>query len=388
MIPYGRQHVTEDDIAAVLHVLKSDWLTQGPAVPAFERSVEQYCGVDHAVAVNSATSALHIACVTLDLGPGDWLWTVPNTFVASANCGLYCGANIDFVDIDPRSYNMSIDALERKLVAAKRLSKLPKVVVPVHFSGQSCDMKEIANLARHYGFRILEDASHAVGSVWDGDRVGACRHSDIVVFSFHPVKIITTGEGGMAVTRSAELAKRMRRLRTHGITRAPDEMQSKDEGAWYYEQVELGFNYRLTDIQAVLGLSQMRRLDSYVARRRELVRRYDELLVGLPLILPWQDPRSASASHLYVVQLAGSNQRRNRRVVFEAMRLAGVGVNVHYIPVHLQPYYRSKGFSVGDYPEAERYSERAISLPLFYALTDEEQLQVVNAVRTCLQQIE
>jgi UDP-4-amino-4,6-dideoxy-N-acetyl-beta-L-altrosamine transaminase len=388
VIPYGRQHVTEDDIAEVVRVLKSDWLTQGPSVPAFERSVEQYCGVSHAVAVNSATSALHIACVALDLRPGDWLWTVPNTFVASANCGVYCGANIDFVDIDPRSYNISIDALERKLVIAKRLSKLPKVLVPVHFSGQSCDMAAIADLATQYGFRILEDASHAVGSVWDGDRVGACRHGDIVVFSFHPVKIITTAEGGMAVTQSAELAQRMRRLRTHGITRIPDEMQSKDEGAWYYEQVELGFNYRLTDIQAALGLSQMSRLDSYVARRRELVRRYDELLAGLPLILPWQDPRSQSASHLYVVQLAGSHQKGNRRIVFDAMRRAGVGVNVHYIPVHLQPFYRSRGFSVGDYPEAERYAERAISLPLFYALTDEEQLQVVDEVRACLQHIE
>jgi len=385
VIPYGRQHITEDDIAEVVRVLKSDWLTQGPAVPEFEKSIERYCGVGHAVAVSSATSALHIACVALDLGPGDWLWTVPNTFVASANCGIYCGANVDFVDIDPRTYNISIEALERKLALAKRESKLPKVLVPVHFSGQSCDMGAIADLGKRYGFRVLEDASHAVGAVWDGARVGSCRHSDIVVFSFHPVKIITTGEGGMAVTQNPALAQRMRRLRTHGITRAPDQMRANDEGAWYYEQIELGFNYRLTDIQAALGLSQMNRLDTYVARRRVLARRYDELLKGTPLILPWQDPRSQSAWHLYVVQVVASPAKRIRRASFDALRLAGIGVNVHYIPVHLQPYYRSKGFAAGDFPEAERYSERAISLPLFYALSDDEQLQVADAVRTTLQ---
>jgi UDP-4-amino-4,6-dideoxy-N-acetyl-beta-L-altrosamine transaminase len=387
MIPYGRQHVTEDDIAEIVRVLKSDWLTQGPVVPAFEESIGRYCGATHAIAVNSATSALHIACVALDLGPGDWLWTVPNTFVASANCGIYCGASVDFVDIDSRTYNICIEALERKLATAKRESKLPKVLVPVHFAGQSCDMGAIADLAGHYGFRVLEDASHAVGAAWDGARVGACRHSDIVVFSFHPVKIITSGEGGMAVTQSAELAQRMRRLRTNGITRAPDEMRIKDEGAWYYEQIELGFNYRLTDIQAALGLSQMGRLDTYLARRRELARRYDELLKDLPLMLPWQDPRSQSAWHLYVVQLAMPQAKRSRRAFFEAMRRAGIGVNVHYIPVHLQPYYRSKGFAAGDFPVAEHYYEHAISLPLFYALSDAEQLQVAEAVRTTLQEI-
>jgi UDP-4-amino-4,6-dideoxy-N-acetyl-beta-L-altrosamine transaminase len=390
LIPYGRQDVTEDDIAAVVRVLKSDWLTQGPAVPEFEQSIARYCGAGHAIAVSSATSALHIACVAMELGPGDWLWTVPNTFVASANCGIYCGAKVDFVDIDPRTYNISVAALERKLVTAKRASRLPKVLVPVHFSGQSCDMAAIAELGRRYGFRILEDASHAVGAVWDGERVGACRHSDIVVFSFHPVKIITTGEGGMAVTQNAALAQRMRRLRTHGITRDPAEMQAIDGGAWYYEQIEIGFNYRLTDIQAALGLSQMNRLDLYVGRRRELARRYDELLAGAPVTLPWQDPRSQSAWHLYVVQvavgqLATGQAAHIRRATFDALRQAGIGVNVHYIPVHLQPYYRSKGFAAGDFPEAERYSERAISLPLFPAMSDEQQQQVVTAVCTVLQ---
>jgi len=385
LIPYGRQDVTEDDIAAVVRVLKSDWLTQGPAVPEFEKSVERYCGAGHAIAVSSATSALHIACVAMDLGPGDWLWTVPNTFVASANCGIYCGANVDFVDIDPRTYNISIEALERKLAMAKRDSRLPKVLIPVHFSGQSCDMAAIADLGSRYGFRILEDASHAIGAVWDGVRVGACRHSDVVIFSFHPVKIITTGEGGMAVTQNAALAQRMRRLRTHGITRVPSEMQADAEGAWYYEQIELGFNYRLTDIQAALGLSQMNRLEFYVTRRRELARRYDELLKATPLILPWQDPRSQSAWHLYVVQLAAAQAKRIRRASFDALRQAGIGVNVHYLPVHLQPFYRAKGFAAGDFPEAEHYSERAISLPLFPAMSDAEQLQVVEAVRTTLQ---
>jgi UDP-4-amino-4,6-dideoxy-N-acetyl-beta-L-altrosamine transaminase len=386
MIPYGRQHITDDDVAAVVRAMRSDWLTQGPAVPEFESQMAQYCGVSHAIAVNSATSALHIACVALGLGPGDWLWTTPMTFVASANCALYCGAQVDFVDIDPATYNMSVARLAAKLEQAVRESRLPKVVVPVHFAGQSCDMTAIGELARRYGFRLIEDASHAVGATWEGVRVGACSHSDITVFSFHPVKIITTGEGGMALTRDADLARKLEKLRTHGISRRPEEMHAQD-GAWYYEQLLLGFNYRLTDIHAALGRSQLSRLDTYVARRRDLARRYDELLKGLPLILPWQDPRSQSAWHLYVVQVIAPQAKPTRRTFFDAMRQAGVGVNVHYVPVHLQPYYRSKGFAPGNFPEAERYYERAITLPLFYDLSDREQLHVAEAARRTLEQI-
>jgi UDP-4-amino-4,6-dideoxy-N-acetyl-beta-L-altrosamine transaminase len=386
MIPYGRQHITDEDVAAVVRVLRSDWLTQGPSVPEFESQVAQYCGVAHAFAVNSATAALHIACLALDLGPEDWLWTSPNTFAASANCGLYCGAQVDFVDIDPATYNMSVERLAAKLERAARESRLPKVVVPVHFAGQSCDMGAIAELARKYGFRIIEDASHAIGAAWDGALVGACVHSDITVFSFHPVKIITTGEGGMALTRDPGLARKLEKLRTHGITRRPEEMRSQ-EGPWYYEQLMLGFNYRMSDIHAALGHSQFNRIDSFIARRRVLAQRYGALLKGLPLILPWQDPRSQSAWHLYVVQLNGPKAKSVRKAFFESMREAGIGVNVHYIPVHLLPYHRSRGFAAGDFPVAEDYYERAISLPMFYALSDAEQLQVVEAARVSLEQL-
>jgi UDP-4-amino-4,6-dideoxy-N-acetyl-beta-L-altrosamine transaminase len=388
VIPYGKQHITEEDIEAVVRVLRSEWLTQGPAVPAFEQLIQQYCGAEHAVAANSATSALHIACVALDLGPGDWLWTAPNTFVASANCARFCGASVDFVDIDPRTYNMSIEALERKLIGAQQADKLPKIVIPVHFGGQSCDTGAIADLATRYGFRVIEDASHAIGARWNGECVGACTNSDVVVFSFHPVKIITTGEGGIALTSSPDLARRMRRLRTHGISRDSGDLQFKNEGPWYYEQLELGFNYRMSDIQAALGISQLNRLDTYIARRRELARRYDELLEGLPVIVPWQDPRSESAWHLYVIQLPAQGSKLMRRAFVEAVRRAGVGVNVHYIPVHLQPYYRSQGFGPGDFPQAERYYERAVTLPLFYSLADSEQQRVVAAVRSALHEME
>lgn len=383
MIPYGRQHITDDDVAAVVGVLRSDWLTQGPEVPAFEKEVAQYCGAAHAIAVNSATSALHIACVALGLGPGDSLWTSPITFVASANCALYCGAQVDFVDIDPATYNMSVHGLADKLELAARESRLPKIVMPVHFAGQSCDMAAIGELARRYGFRVIEDASHAVGATWEGTRVGACRHSDVTVFSFHPVKIVTTGEGGMALTSDGEVARRLERLRTHGMTRRREELLAAD-GAWYYEQHLLGYNYRLTDMQAALGRSQFRRLDHYIERRRALARRYDDLLKGLPLVLPRQDPRGQSAWHLYVVKLMPS-VALSRRQVFDAMRDAGIGVNVHYIPVHLQPYYRRLGFTPGNFPEAERYYERAITLPLFYALSDVEQSQVAAAIQAILE---
>ena len=383
MIPYGRQAITEADIAAVTAVLRSDFLTQGPAVPRFEQAVAAYCGAAHAVAVNSATSALHLACLALGLGSGDWLWTSPNTFVASANCGRYCGARVDFVDIDPRTYNLDPAALAAKLEAAERQGRLPKVVVPVHFAGQPCDLAAIAALARRYGFRVIEDASHAIGGRYRGEPIGNGRHADITVFSFHPVKLITTGEGGLATTNDPDLAARMARLRSHGISRDPAEMQGRIqgelEGPWYYQQLELGFNYRLTDIQAALGHSQLQRLDDYVARRQHLATRYDRMLAALPLRLPYRDPAHRSALHLYPVQVPG-----DRRRVFDALRQAGIGVNVHYIPVHTQPDYARFGFQRGDFPVAEAYYERAISLPLYPLLTEAEQDQVVAALRDAL----
>ena len=379
MIPYGRQSISEDDIAAVEQVLRSDFLTQGPAVPAFEKALADYCEVPHVVAVNSATSALHIACVAMDLGPGDVLWTVPNTFVASANCGLYCGARIDFVDIDPKTYNLNPERLAEKLESTPAESR-PKIVVAVHFSGQPCRMRELSELARIYDFRLIEDASHAVGARYQGEPVGNGRWSDCTVFSFHPVKIVTTAEGGVVTTRNEKLAARMRRLRSHGITREPDEMEGAPDGPWCYEQVELGWNYRMTDLQGALGRSQLTRLDEFVTRRRELAARYDELLADLPLQLPSQDADGLSAWHLYVVQLESAP----RKAVFERLRAAGIGVNVHYIPVHLQPHYRRMGFSQGDFPVAEQYYSRALSLPLFPALSEIQQDAVVVALKDAL----
>jgi UDP-4-amino-4,6-dideoxy-N-acetyl-beta-L-altrosamine transaminase len=384
MIPYGRQDIIETDIDAVVAVLRSDWLTQGPAVPRFEQAVADYCGASHAVAVNSATSALHLACLALGLGPGDWLWTSPNTFVASANCGLYCGARVDFVDIDPRTYNLCPHKLAEKLDQAERAGRLPKVVVPVHFAGQPCDLPAIHALSQRYGFKILEDASHAIGGRYRGEPIGNGRYSDITVFSFHPVKIITTGEGGMALTNNPELAGRMTRLRTHGITRAPAEMTHEPDGPWYYQQIALGFNYRMTDLQAALGYSQFQRLDEFVARRHQLADHYDRLLADLPVVTPWQNPDAWSAFHLYVIRLDEARAGRSRRAVFEALRQRGIGVNVHYIPVHTQPYYQALGFAEGDDPEAERYYREAISLPLYPTLTEAEQDQAVSALRETL----
>lgn len=381
MIPYGRQDITQADIDAVVDVLRSDFLTQGPVVPRFEQALSHHCGASHAVAVNSATSALHIACLALGLGPGDLLWTSPITFVASANCGLYCGAEVDFVDIDPKTWNLDPAALERKLQAAEKKGRLPKIVVPVHLCGQPCDMAAIHALGQRYGFAIVEDASHAVGARYRGEPVGNCRYSDIAVFSFHPVKIVTSAEGGAALTNDATLAQRMALLRSHGITRDPALMTHVPDGPWYYQQVDLGFNYRMTDVQAALGLSQTARLDAYVARRREIAARYDTALAGLPLTLPWQHPDSHSSFHLYVVRLRAGEAARSHREAFEALRAADIGVNLHYIPVHTQPYYRKMGFSPGQFPEAERYYAEAISLPLYPTMTDEQQDRVVAAVR-------
>ena len=384
MIPYGRQDIRSADIDAVIEVLKSDFLTQGPAVPRFETAVASHVGTVHAIAVNSATSALHIACIALGLGRGDILWTSPITFVASANCGLYCGAKVDFVDIDPKTYNMCALALRVKLELARDLRQLPKIVVVVHFSGQPADMQAIALLSKEFGFHIIEDASHAIGARYRNDFIGNCVYSDITVFSFHPVKIITTGEGGMALTNRDDLAAAMMLLRSHGINRDPATMRETAHGPWYYEQIELGFNYRMTDIQAALGMSQLTRLDNYVACRQELAVRYGKLLTGLPVTLPWQHPDAYSAMHLYVIRLELNKITKSHLQIFNKMRESGVGVQLHYIPVHLQPYYQAMGFCRGDFPNAEAYYSDAISLPMYSSLTHAEQDLVAGALELAL----
>ena len=391
MIPYGRQDVVDADICAVVNVLRSDFLTQGPTVELFERAVANRVRVKHAVAVNSATSALHLACMALGVGPGDRVWTVPNTFVASANCARYERADIDFVDIDPETWNLDVSKLREKLERARRNDRLPKVVIPVHFSGQPTDQEAIWELAREFGFRVVEDASHAIGASRNGEPVGSCRWSDITVFSFHPVKIITTGEGGMALTNDADLAERLFMLRSHGITRDPARLRGEEGGAsgsadvcpqpaWYYEQQMLGYNYRMTDIQAALGISQLDRLEPYVERRNALARRYTERLPGLPLQLPSVRKENVSALHLYVVRLEVSASTKTHRQVFDELRQRGIGVNVHYIPVHLQPYYRDLGFARGQFPESEAHGASAITLPLYAAMTIEDQDRVVGAL--------
>lgn len=384
MIPYGRHDITQADIDAVIAVLKSVNLTQGPTINQFEKSVADHTGSKHAVAVSSATAALHIACLALDLGPGEWLWTTPNTFVASANCALYCGAQVDFVDTDPRTYNLCPIKLEEKLIAAAQVGRLPKIVVPVHLTGQPCDMAAIHALSQKYGFKIIEDASHAIGGQYKGEPIGNGHYSDITVFSFHPVKIITTAEGGMALTNSDELAIRLGLLRSHGITRDPALMTEPMHGPWYYQQVALGFNYRMTDMQAALGVSQMMRLTAYVQRRHDIAQRYNELLVDLPLTLPWQHPDSYSAFHLYVVRLQLDKISATHRQVFESLRAKDIMVNLHYIPVHTQPYYQQMGFKQGDYPQAEQYYREAISIPMHVNLTDKEQQFVVASLREAM----
>jgi UDP-4-amino-4,6-dideoxy-N-acetyl-beta-L-altrosamine transaminase len=380
MIPYGRQSISEEDVDAVVAVLRSDFLTQGPAVPAFEAAVAGYCGAEFGVATNSATSALHIACIALGVGPNDWVWTSPITFAASANCAIYCGAKVDFVDIDAATYNLSPERLAEKLQRAEREGRLPAVVIPVHLCGQSCDMRAIAELGEQYGFKIIEDASHAVGGTYEGRPVGNCRHSDITVFSFHPVKIITTAEGGMAVTNDAALATRLRLLRSHGITRDPAELTRPSDGPWYYEQITLGFNYRLTDIHAALGLSQVKRLGAFVDARHAIARRYDDAFAGLPVTIPWRDSNSHSAFHLYVIRLKLDQIGKTHREVFDGLRRAGIGVNLHYIPVYRHPYYAKFGFESSLFPEAENYYAEAISLPMYAGLTSDQQKLVVEAL--------
>jgi UDP-4-amino-4,6-dideoxy-N-acetyl-beta-L-altrosamine transaminase len=381
MLPYGKQSLDEADIEAVVQVLKSDFLTQGPAIPKFEKAVADWCGAKHGIAMANGTATLHCAAKALGLGHGDWLWTSPITFVASANAGRYCGAQVDFVDVDPGTVNLSVAALAVKLEEAEKQGKLPKVVVPVHFAGQSCDMPGIHALAQKYGFRILEDAAHALGGSYQGETIGNCRWSDAVSHSFHPVKIITSGEGGMITTNDDELAWRIATLRTHGITRDADRMTRESDGPWYYQQLELGYNYRMTDLQAALGASQMNKLDAFAARRRELADLYDQELRDLPLRPLARDPAGISGWHLYLIRLNLEAIQRTRREVFESLRAEGIGVNVHYIPVHLQPDYERMGFKKGDFPEAERYYEECITLPLFPAMSDDDVKKVAESLR-------
>jgi len=383
MIPYGRQDVTDSDVRSVVEVLRSDFLTQGPIVPRFEEAVAKLVNARHAVAMNSATSSLHVACAALGLGVGDRLWTVANTFVASANCGLHCGAKVDFVDIDAATWNISVERLKDKLQVAKREDKLPKVVVAVHFAGQPTEQQAICELSREYGFDIIEDASHSIGAARDGEPVGSCRWSRVTVFSFHPVKIITSAEGGMALTNDATVAERMRLLRSHGITRDSRRFEITDPPPWHYEQHALGFNYRMTDIHAALGLSQLERVGEYVSARNSLANRYQTALKGLPLQLPRVAANNLSAFHLYVVRLAPGVESRHR-IVFESLRARGIGVNLHYAPVHLQPYYRNLGFRPGSLPESEAHARTAITLPLYPALSIDDQDRVIEALREAL----
>ena len=381
MIYYGHQHITEKDIQAVERVLHSDWLTQGPAVESFEKKVANYCGAKYAVAVTNATSALHIACKAAGLGEDDVLWTSPITFTASANCGRYCGADVDFVDIDDRTYNMSVAELQHKLETAVQK---PKVVIPVHLAGQSCDMETIKALADEYGFKIIEDASHATGADYKNTKVGSCRYSDMTVFSFHPVKIVTTGEGGIVLTNNKELYEKLKLYRSHGITRDSDLMTQEADGPWYYQQIELGFNYRMTDMQAALGCSQMDSLDEFVARRRYLVKRYNEKLKNLPLRTPYQDEAANPSWHIYIIRVDFTKVKLSKKEIFARMRDRGIVLNLHYIPVHTQPYYQKLGFQKGDFPVSEKYYEEAITLPLYYDLIDEQQDEVIEALKEVL----
>ncbi|MGB6292481.1 MAG: UDP-4-amino-4,6-dideoxy-N-acetyl-beta-L-altrosamine transaminase [Vibrio anguillarum] len=386
VIPYGKQDINQQDIDGVIEVLRSDFLTQGPKVPEFEQALIKQTGAQYALAVNSATSALHMACLALGLGDGDWLWTSPITFVASANCGLYCGAKVDFVDIDPTTYNLCPKKLEQKLIQAKSNGTLPKVLIPVHLCGQPCDMEAIGRLAKEYGFKVIEDASHAIGGQYHGKPIGNCEHSDITVFSFHPVKIVTTAEGGAVVTNDKVLAEKMALLRSHGITRDAEQMEGGSHGGWYYQQIDLGFNYRMTELQAALGVTQMQRLEQFIMARHRLAARYNEMLCGLPVTVPFQLENTYSGLHLYVIRLQLNEIGLTHKEVFDGLRANDIGVNLHYIPVHTQPYYKKMGFKLGDFPESEKYYQEAISLPMFHTMSDEQQAEVVRVLEKVLKQ--
>ena len=385
MIKYGCQDITDEDVQAVLKTLKSEFLTQGPAIPKFENYIASKVGAQHGIAVNSATSALHAACLALDLGEGDWLWTSAISFVASANCGVFCSASIDFVDVNPCDFNICVEALEEKLIHAKKLGKLPKVLVVVHMAGQSCNMFRISQLAQEYGFKIIEDASHAVGAKYRKNYVGSCVYSDIAVFSFHPVKIITTTEGGMALTNNAKLGKKLRAICSHGISRDLQRKVFEKEGPWFYEQQELGFNFRMTDIQAALGLSQSKRLDDYISTRNLFAQNYNQELKGLPIILPEINPDCISSFHLYVIQFKTQKNRELRRFVYEYLHSKGIGVNVHYFPIYLQPYYKKFGFKSGLCPNAELYYSRALTLPLHPNLSAQDLMFVVKQLKNAIE---
>lgn len=384
MIPYGKQDISQSDIDAVVEVLQSDFLTQGPKVPAFEQCIANYCGVAHVISVNSATSALHIACLALGLEKGSRLWTSTISFVASANCGLYCGAEVDFVDIDPLTYNLSVDALQAKLILAESTNKLPDVLVVVHLCGQSCEMEDIYRLSKRYGFKIIEDASHAIGGKYKGYAIGSCKYSDITVFSFHPVKIVTTAEGGVATTNDKSLAEKMALYRSHGITRNTNQMTHEPDGPWYYQQIELGYNYRMTDLQAALGISQMARVDEFVSARHALAEGYNKLLKDCPVITPWQHPDSYSGLHLYVIRLQLDKISVTHKQVFEYLRDNGVCVNLHYIPIHTQPYYQQLDSTYDSLEESARYYSEAISLPMYHLMTIEQQAYVVSKLKDVL----
>ena len=385
MIPYGRQDINQADVDAVIEVLRSDFITQGPVGPLFEQTVANYCGAKFAVAASSATAGLHIACLALDLGPDDWLWTSPNTFVASANCALYCGAQIDFVDIDPATYNMSAERLAEKLAEAEKTGKLPKIVVPVHLCGQSCDMAAISALSQQYGFKIIEDASHAIGGKYKNEAIGSCHYSDITVFSFHPVKIITTGEGGMALTNNSDLADLMQRYRSHGITSEPSAMLPRPSNEiWNYQQIKLGFNYRMTDIQSALGISQMARLDGFVTKRQQIAKRYNDELSGLTLQIPWQHEDSYSSYHLYPIRIRSDEAQKTQRQIYDALQLEGIDVNLHYIPVYRQPYFEAMGFKMGYCPEAEQYYREALSIPMYPSIATSDHSKVIQVLKELL----
>ena len=384
MIPYGKQNISKEDIDQVKSVLKSDFLTQGPLVPKFEKEVRDKYGANFSYAFNSATSALHIACLSLGVGKGDTVWTSPVTYVASSNCALYCGANVDFVDIDPNTFNISIEKLEEKLEEAKLANSLPKVLIPVHLGGEPCNMLAINKLSKKYGFKIIEDASHAIGSKFAGKHIGDCSYSDIVVFSFHPVKIITTGEGGMALTNKKSIAKKLDILRTHGVTRNEADMTKEPDGPWYYQQLALGYNYRMNDISAALGISQLRRIDSFIEKRHQIAKKYDEAFEDLPLQAQFRDKSNFSALHLYIICLNIETLKKSHLNIFEELRNKGIGVNIHYIPVHTQPYYESLGFNYGDFPESEKYYNRAISLPIFPDLNDKQLQEVISTIKSTI----